>query len=109
MDNIPVEDSCVGLKELPTITFVVDGINYELNSEDYVISNEDPDAAYSTEAKAEMLEMGGFNEEIEGSGNRRDCALGMISLDLPREEGNAWILGNIFLRKYYSVYDRDNN
>lgn len=65
MDSIPVEDSCVGLKELPTLTFVVDGINYELNSEDYVISDEDSESTYSSEAKAEMLEMGGYNDEIE--------------------------------------------
>jgi len=23
--------------------------------------------------------------------------------------GNHWILGNVFLRKYYSIYDADNN
>ncbi|NXP69789.1 PEPA protein, partial [Ramphastos sulfuratus] len=32
------------------------------------------------------------------------CTLGFESTD-----GNLWILGDVFLREYYSIYDRDNN
>ncbi|NXR15045.1 PEPA protein, partial [Semnornis frantzii] len=32
------------------------------------------------------------------------CVLGFESM-----EGNLWILGDVFLRVYYSIYDRDNN
>jgi saccharopepsin len=37
------------------------------------------------------------------------CALGIQGVDLPaRDGGPFWILGDVFLRRYYSVYDLDN-
>jgi hypothetical protein len=34
------------------------------------------------------------------------CATAIVGMNLP---GNLWILGDTFLRQYYSVYDLDNN
>lgn len=40
---------------------------------------------------------------------------GFMPLDIPNDEDDgfkyekAWILGDIFLKKYVSIYDRDNN
>ena len=62
----------------PDFTFLIDGNNYVLSAYDYLISDGDV------------------------------CLLGMIGMDIPEPSGPLWILGDIFMRKYYTVFDSDN-
>ncbi|CAE7508102.1 PGA [Symbiodinium sp. CCMP2456] len=54
--------------------------------------------------------------EIESRGGRRDyvdrdghtCTLSLMTMDVPPPKGPLFIFGDPLLRKYYTVYDREN-
>ncbi|NXL67396.1 PEPA protein, partial [Chordeiles acutipennis] len=37
------------------------------------------------------------------------CTLGFEGIDIPTQSGEIWILGDIFIRQYYVIFDRANN
>ncbi|XP_038825418.1 gastricsin-like [Salvelinus namaycush] len=76
--------NCNQINSLPTLTFTINGINFPL-----------PPSAY-----IQQTNQGGY----------QFCFVGIIPTYLPSQNGQPlWILGDVFLMQYYSVYDRTSN
>lgn len=81
-EGIVVRKTCRGIENLPDIAFEIDGVEYVLTKEDYVLK----------------VTSGGVTE----------CMLSVMGSDFP-EGFNYFILGDTFMRKYFSYFDLNNN
>uniref|UniRef100_A0A670ZBH9 Progastricsin n=1 Tax=Pseudonaja textilis TaxID=8673 RepID=A0A670ZBH9_PSETE len=73
--------NCNNLQSMPTITFAINGVYFPLTPANYV---------------------------LQYSGDY--CRIAIMPTYLPSQNGQPlWILGDVFLRPYYSVYDLGNN
>jgi len=70
---------CAKRDELPDLTFTLTGYNFTIGPYDYIL-------------------------EVQGS-----CISSFMGFDIPAPAGPLVILGDAFLRQWYSVYDLENN
>lgn len=76
--------SCEGADQLPPIAFTIGGQSYEVGPDFYVL-------------------------HVPDNTGKTVCLLGVQGMDVPIPGVSLWILGDVFLRKYYTVWDTDND
>jgi len=74
---------CSTLPSLPNLIITLGGKDYTLTPQQYVI-------------------------EVH-QGTQDACLFGMLGIDIPAPRGPLWILGDTFIRPYYTVFDYQNN
>lgn len=94
----PINEDCSNLHELPTLHFQIDGNNFELPPQAYVMR-----VTGATLEANDIWDILFFKPKIR---KVNMCMPAFMQLDMMSQFGPVWILGMPFFRYYHTTFDR---
>mmetsp|Transcript_33175 Transcript_33175/g.83649 ORF Transcript_33175/g.83649 Transcript_33175/m.83649 type:complete len:288 (+) Transcript_33175:152-1015(+) len=73
---------CAQIPSMPNVKFTIGGKEWELTAEQYVLKI--------------------------SAGGKEQCISGFMGIDLPSRVGPLWIMGDVFIGAYYTIFDYGN-
>lgn len=73
---------CAQIPSMPNVKLTIGGVEWELTAEQYVLK--------------------------VSAGGQEQCVSGFMGIDLPARVGPLWILGDVFIGAYYTIFDYGN-
>jgi hypothetical protein len=84
LQQLDIAPDCHNIDQLPAVYFELDGIKLALEPRDYVIRLRSKSGSFS-------------------------CSSSFTELDIAPPRGPLWVVGDVFLRKFFTAFDRGNH
>ena len=101
------------LNSMPTISFVIGGIKYNLESKDYVLSSKKDKVSSFIEISSKKVKYKSLSSSLSLNSyeNTKDiiCTRAFAPLDIEPPKGPIWVLGDVFIKKFFTIFNRDDN
>lgn len=120
-DRLDVNVKCTNFKRLPDISIILKSrksyldktetiTKITLKPEDYIINGKRIKASLTANSEIGDVLDGELNDMLENLNlelNNNECSPAFMTIDVPEPRGPIFIFGEYFLKKFYTVFDRD--